>query len=213
MLFLHTAIAALAALAAATPVAVAPIEARDEKPNPNEVFIASASWAGTGCPPGSVSADLGEAATLLSLSFSKYVAKTGKNTQPGDERRNCNVRVKLHYPQGFTYTLSTTDYRGHAKIPAKCKGTLSANYFFSGQQQTATAKHDFWPVQDKDFLVTTDVAVASLVWSKCGVTGGPLFNINSVVQLQCKKDQDAYLELDTQDTKFNMKFHIQWKKC
>jgi hypothetical protein len=211
MLFLYTAIAALTALAAATPVVVAPIEARDEKPNPNAVSIASVSWAGTGCPPGSVSADLGEAATILSLSFSEYVAMTGKNTKAADARKNCNVRVKLHYPQGFTYTVSTTDYRGHAKIPAQCKGTLSANYFFSGQQPTATAKHVFWPVQDKDFLVTTDVGVAALVWSKCGVTGGPLFNINSVAQLECKKD--AYLQLDTQDTKFNMKFHIQWKKC
>jgi hypothetical protein len=212
MYFPLTAVFGFAALVVASPVAVTPIEERDQKPNPNEVSIAKVTWAGTGCPPGSAIADLGEDATLLSISFSKYVAQVGKNTQPADARRNCNVRVTLHYPQGYTYTVATTDFRGHASIPGQCKGTLGASYFFSGQQQTAKAEQNFWPVQDRDYTVTTNVATQSLVWAKCGVTG-PLFNINSFAQVECNPKKEAYLGVDTQDTKFNMKLHIQWKKC
>jgi hypothetical protein len=97
------------------------------------------TWAGTGCPPGSVSADLGESATLVSLSFSKYVAATGTGQSASDARKNCDVRITLHYPQGWSYTIASTDMRGYARIPAGCSGRLGANYFFSGQQNDVSA--------------------------------------------------------------------------
>jgi hypothetical protein len=95
-------ITALAALAVATPVE---LEARQARPDPNSVYVESASsyppsfpirptytpievtWAGTGCPPGSVAYDIGESGTLVSLSFSKYVAATGTGQSASDARK------------------------------------------------------------------------------------------------------------------------------
>jgi hypothetical protein len=38
-----------------------------------------------------------------------------------------------------------------------------------------------------------------------------MFNVNSQASVSCKKD--ALLGVDTQDTKFEMKMLLQWKKC
>lgn len=91
------------------------------------------TWAGTGCPPGSASADLAEGGTLVSLAFSKYVAATGTGQSASDARKNCDVRITLHYPQGWSYTVASTDLRGYALIPAGCSARLGATFFFSGQ--------------------------------------------------------------------------------
>ncbi|CAG5174594.1 uncharacterized protein ALTATR162_LOCUS7819 [Alternaria atra] len=201
-------ITAMAGLAAASPVL--DVEKRDSKPNPSEVYVESVSWAGTGCPPGSVDAKVLEAGTLVSLAFSKYVAATGPGESAANARKNCDVRVTLHYPQGWSWTVASTDLRGYAQLPEKCSGKVGATYFFSGQQQQASAMVPFKGPYDDNYNVHTEVGQAALVWAKCGAKG-PLFNVNSQAVLTC--DKKAMFSVDTQDTKFEMKLHLQWKKC
>lgn len=63
---------------------------------------------------------------------------------------------------------------------------------------------------DKNYRLSTTIPHDSLVWSRCGVTG-PLFNVNSQAILTCNKD--SFLGVDTQDTKFELKLHLEWEKC
>lgn len=100
--------------------------------------------------------------------------------------------------------------RGYARIPSGCSGRLGANYFFSGQQNDANAIIPFNGPIDNNYRLTTSIPHDSLVWSRCGVTG-PLFNVNSQAIVNCSKD--AFLGVDTQDTKFEMLLHLEWKKC
>ncbi|ORY03030.1 hypothetical protein BCR34DRAFT_492672 [Clohesyomyces aquaticus] len=202
-----TIIAALAALATATPVLHAE---RADIPDPNSVYVEKVSWVGTGCPPNSASYELAESATVVSLGFSKYVAGTGTGMTAADARKNCDVRITLHYPQGWTWTVATTDLRGYASLPSGCSAKMGATYFFSGQSNDASSMVTFNGPVDNNYRMTTSVPAESLVWATCGVTG-PLFNVNSQVVVTCKTD--AYVGVDTQDTKFTMKLHLQWKRC
>jgi hypothetical protein len=201
-------ITAMAALAVASPIT--DLEQRDSKPDPNQVYIERVSWAGTGCPPRSVDYRILEDATLVSLAFSDYVATTGPGESARNARKNCDVRVTLHYPQGWSWTVASTDLRGYAQIPPKCSGKVGATYFFSGQQQEATAMVPFKGPYDKNYNIRTQVGQVALVWAKCGARG-PLFNVNSQAVLTC--DKKALLGVDTLDTKFEMKLRLQWKKC
>ena len=72
----------------------------------------------------------------MSLSFSNYVAATGTGQKAADARKNCNVRITLKYPSGWSYTVADTVLRGYAKVPATCTGTLGATYFFSGDSNS-----------------------------------------------------------------------------
>jgi hypothetical protein len=77
--------------------------------------------------------DIGEDASVVSLSFSEYVAGTGTGMKATDARKNCNVRMTLNYPPGWSYTVATTILRGGVKIPKDCSANLGATYFFSGE--------------------------------------------------------------------------------
>ncbi|KAF2264981.1 hypothetical protein CC78DRAFT_216473 [Lojkania enalia] len=197
----------LVALAYASPVE---LEARQDKPDPGTVYVEKVSWAGTGCPPDSAVADIAEQGTVVSLGFSKYVAGTGTGMTAADSRKNCDVRITLHYPQGWTWTVASTDLRGYARIPQGCSARLGAVYYFSGQSTEYSSMIPFNGPVDNNYRVTSMVPTESLIWSRCGVTG-PLFNINSQAIVTCTKD--ALLGVDTQDTRFEMKLHLEWQKC
>ncbi|KAF2871626.1 hypothetical protein BDV95DRAFT_594706 [Massariosphaeria phaeospora] len=203
---LPTILASLAALVSSTPISTAD----DPKPDPNSVYVEKVSWAGTGCPPGSAHADIVESGTLVSLAFSSYVAATGTGQSASDARKNCDVRISLHYPQGWSWTVATTDMRGYARIPKGCAARIGATYWFSGQQKEASSMVPFNGPIDNNYRLTTSIASEALVWATCGVTG-PLFNVNSQAIITCK--EDAILGVDSQDTKFEMLLHLQWKPC
>lgn len=138
----------LVSLAAASPALIA----RDDAPDPNSVFIDSKSFrlpfpresnstrsagvklAGTGCSAQNTITTLGENATVINLSFSEYVAQNGPWIDKKENRKNCNVNLKLHYPQGWTYTVATTDFRGYVALDRTCYASLGADFWFSGQQ-------------------------------------------------------------------------------
>lgn len=138
----------LAAAAVATPV---PGEQTTEIPKPGEVtvececppavsgkvqnvtdVVPAVSWAGSGCPAGSVAYDLGEDNQVVALSFDSFVAGTGKGMKATDKRKNCNIRMKLNFPLGWTYTVARTDVRGYVQLPETCTATLSTTSYFSG---------------------------------------------------------------------------------
>jgi len=200
----------LTALAIASPI-VEYMEPRGNAPDKKDIRIKSVSVSGSGCPAGTVWGDIGEDATLLALTFTKYEVATGKGKTISDARKFCNVRIGLDYPAGWSYTVATTVIRGFADIPKKCSANLNALFYFSGLSGDATCSADIRGYFKGRY--TKEAAVGALVWSRCGVKGkeGPLFNVNTAASIDCK--QDALLTVDTQDTKFELKLLLQWKKC
>ncbi|KAJ2988363.1 hypothetical protein HDV02_005632, partial [Globomyces sp. JEL0801] len=122
------AVLSLASLAAAT---VVPITGGT--PDPSQVYIKGITYGGTGCPQNTVSVAMAEDQKTFTLIFDQFVASSGPGTTVKDTRKNCQVNVDLHYPQGFSYTINNIDYRGYVNVPAGVTGIQRANYYFSGQ--------------------------------------------------------------------------------
>lgn len=72
----------------------------------------------------------------------------------------------------------------------------------------ATCSVDFEGGIDESYKKSNEVQ--AVVWSTCNVKG-PLFNTNLAANIKC--DKDAILGVDTTDTRFEMKWHLQWKRC
>ncbi|KAF1849007.1 uncharacterized protein K460DRAFT_268677, partial [Cucurbitaria berberidis CBS 394.84] len=199
----------LAALAVASPL-VTNIE-RGDAPDVKDIRIKSVTVFGTGCPPGSVSGDVGENSTLIALTYAAYEAATGQGKSITDARKFCNVRVGLEYPAGWSYTVAKTVIRGYVNVPQKCSASLSALFYFSGSSEDAECSVTFPGGSNKRY--TEETSVDALVWSRCGAKdrAGPLFNVNSDARVNCK--DAGVLGVDTQDTKFEMQLLLQWKKC
>jgi hypothetical protein len=65
------------------------------------------------------------------------VAKVGTGITASEARKNCQINLLLNYPQGFTYTVLNTQFRGYADIPAGYTGMQSATCYFSGCMYTS----------------------------------------------------------------------------
>jgi hypothetical protein len=137
MLFRFAAVAAgLLGLAAAVPTA---LDARDG-PSGHEVEIQSVTYSGSGCPPGSAVSVIDDSRTIVTIGYSQFVAQSGPGISPAQNRRNCNLNIKLKYPSGWQYSIFDTDFRGYANIHKGDRGECKATYWFSGQTQQVSFK-------------------------------------------------------------------------
>jgi hypothetical protein len=166
------------------------------------------------------------------------VAEVGDGTKPSDSRKNCQINLLLNYPQGFTYTVLNTQFRGYADIPAGYTGVQQATYYFSGrtytiqtdslyllpidsltflestvaQQATSTLEFD-GPVTG-DYHTDKDVDLLSVVWAPCGQVL-PV-NINSQVRVTKNAGAasgEGQLTQDSADGKVTWVAGISWKTC
>jgi hypothetical protein len=185
---------------------------RDGAPSGHEVTIESISFAGTGCPANSVVGQLSSDLTYVTLLYDSFVAQAGKNIPPSEYRKNCQLNVKLKYPQGWQFSVFKADYRGYAYIPKGSKGTCKATYYFSGQSSQIASTLTINGAFNDNYLKTDQFGIESTVWSPCGQEG--LLNINSEVRLTpLDSNAAALLTVDSTDLKFTQIHYLQWQKC
>ncbi|KAM7192703.1 protein of unknown function (DUF4360) domain containing protein [Rhypophila sp. PSN 637] len=181
-------------------------------PSGNEVQITGIAFAGSGCPAGSVSGQLSSDLTAITLLYASFVAQAGKGLSASEYRKNCQLNVKLKYPQGWQFSVFKADYRGYAQIPKGDTGTCKATYYFTGDSKQISSTLVLKGPYDDNYLKTDQFGVESTVWSPCGVEG--LLNINSEVRLSpADSTRNALLTVDSTDLKFTQVHYLQWQKC
>lgn len=103
-------------------------------PNPNDIYIKKFTYAGSGCPAGSVANATDTSKQVLTLLYDDYIASIGPGTVPSDRRKNCQLNLDIHYPNGWQYSLFTADYRGFGDLDKGVTGNQVSTYYFSGEQ-------------------------------------------------------------------------------
>lgn len=115
-------------------------------PTPNDVFINGFTYAGSGCPPLSVANATDDSKSVLTLIYSSYFAQIGPGTLPADRRKNCQVNLDVHYPQGWQYSIFSVDFRGFRDIERYVTGKQVASYYFSGSSSTVRTIFHYFTV-------------------------------------------------------------------
>ena len=64
-----------------------------------------------------------------------FVAQAGSGIKASDQRKNCQLNVKIRYPSGWQFSVFKADYRGYANLPKGATRTCKATYYFSGDQK------------------------------------------------------------------------------
>jgi hypothetical protein len=137
MYFRTLLVVSVASLGLATPTPQAPAG-----PNPNDVFIKSFTYAGSGCPAGSVANATDASKQVLTLLYDNYVASIGPGTAVTDRRKNCQLNLDIHYPQGWQFSLFSADYRGFEDLDKGVTGQQVSTYYFSGQTQQVLSPYE-----------------------------------------------------------------------
>ncbi|MER7753318.1 DUF4360 domain-containing protein [Kitasatospora sp. NPDC097643] len=182
---------------------------------PDRIVIDIATVNGSGCPAGTTAVAVSPDNTAFTVTYSSYLAQVGVGSKPTDFRKNCQLNLRVHVPQGFTYAIASADYRGYAHLEKGASGTQRAGYYFQGQPGTTWASHRFDGPRDDNWQVTDTVDVAALVWAPCGEERN--FNINTELRVGAGGSDPtrttSFMTMDSTDGDINTVYHLAWKHC
>ncbi len=180
-------------------------------PDPSSVRINGISYAGSGCPAGSVSQNLSEDAKAFTLLFDSYVAETGPGMPLSLARKNCQVVVDLRFPQGWSYSLFTVDYRGYARLESGTSGQQVSSYYFQGQPKTGNLRTTYYGPAERDYQIRDTLGLDALVWSPCGANRA--LNMNTQVRVTAPSQRRALMTIDSIDGELKHIYGVKWRRC
>lgn len=180
-------------------------------PSASQVKIAGISYAGSGCPAGSVSQSMAPDAQAFTLLFDSYVAEAGPGVSLANGRKNCQIAVDLRFPSGWSYTIFDVDYRGYVQLDRGATGTQKTTYYFQGGSQQASLQSNFSGPADKDYHIRDSLGLDAVVWSPCGMTRA--VNMNTQVRVTGSGGRRALMTIDSIDGQLTHRYGIQWRRC
>jgi hypothetical protein len=209
--FIATGVMALAAVAGASPAAVA--APADDVPQ-GAVTVKLAGLNGSGCPRNSAFVDVSRDKKAFTITYSKFTAATGRKAGVADFRQNCQLALSVNTPAGFTWAIYSADYRGFASLSRGASGLQSANYYWQGSSDDQRSTHRLnggfegnWKFSDRAHAVS---------YLPCGqkrnlnvnqelrVTGGPSDRARKTASV---------MTMDSTDVDVSTVYNIAWRKC
>ncbi|GBG71774.1 hypothetical protein CBR_g9183 [Chara braunii] len=171
---------------------------------PPEVTISYVTYMGSGCKYDNTNWVLSNDYKTVTFIFGGMVASTDASL--AEKRKACQMSFNMIYPDGWSVSLGQATGRGFAEIGEESAGIYESHYYFSGQTGTAMIERKIQGAFTGSFEFTD--YFLTLVWSECN--NAPNLNIKVVVRVDGKK---ATMALDSADTKFQLIFNLQWKRC
>jgi len=170
---------------------------------------------GSGCPWGTAEVTVSPDSKAFTVTYSQFIAQVGVGAKPTDFRKNCQLGLNVHVPQGYTYAIARTDYRGYALLERGASATQTAYYYFQGESQTSRIRHHFTGPVDRNWQRTDTVGVSSLSYRPCGEQR--YLNVNTELRVDAgwsdKKRTTSMLTMDSTDGNLDTVYHVAWKKC
>ncbi|WUH98896.1 DUF4360 domain-containing protein [Spirillospora sp. NBC_00431] len=205
-----------AAAIAVSAVSVTPAAASGQllERGPAGVTLDVATVNGTGCPPGTAAVALSASNDAFTVTYSDYIAQAGGTSAPTDERKNCQINLKVHVPQGYRYAISAVDYRGYASLERGAEATQLASYYFQGDSRTREFSESLSGPYSEYWQNTDLVDSSQLVWSPCGEQRN--FNINTEVRADSgtsDASKVSFIGMDSTDGNVKTTYHYSWKRC
>jgi hypothetical protein len=178
--------------------------------NADDIYLGEAGYGGTGCPSGSASVTLSPDQKSLSIIFDEYLVEAG-GMERRIKRKNCNIAIPVHVPQGFSLSIVNVDYRGYVSLPSGAQARFSAEYFFAGRRGPRYVK-TFRGETDEDYTITNTLALGALVWSPCGADVN--LRVNSSMMARSNRYNDEVLAtVDSADFNAGIVYQFQWRRC
>ena len=179
---------------------------------PGKITVDVVTVNGSGCPAGTAAVAVSDDNTSFTVTYSDYTAQAGSGSTPTQFRKNCQLNLRVHYPQGFTFGIAKADYRGFAHLPRDARGVQRASYYFAGQSSTVTSTHNIAAPTSDNWQFTDSTDVAEIVFAPCGAVRH--LNVNTEVRAFTNaSNQPAFVSMDSTDGSVHTRYQFAWKRC
>ncbi|SDM46494.1 protein of unknown function [Lentzea albidocapillata subsp. violacea] len=179
---------------------------------PGKITVDVVTVNGSGCPAGTAAVAASHDNTSFTVTYSDYTAQAGAGSTPTQFRKNCQLNLRVHYPQGFTFGIAKADHRGFAHLPRGARGMQRAGYYFSGSSSTGTSTHDIAAPTSDNWQFTDTTEVAEIVFAPCGAVRH--LNVNTELRAFTNSaNQPAFVSMDSTDGSVRTRYQFAWKRC
>ncbi|ESK94238.1 secreted protein [Moniliophthora roreri MCA 2997] len=165
-------------------------------------------------PTGRSTFSMGYQHTAVTITFSAFEASVGPDISITEGRKNCQVSLNVHVPQGFSFAIVDVDYRGFYQLDDKVKGFHDAVYYFQGQLVQSEATSTLvGPIAGKNYVYRDEFNLTPTIYSPCGED--TVLNINSQVRVDNTANRKGYgfITDDSIDASITQTFNFQWLQC
>ncbi|PRY37375.1 DUF4360 domain-containing protein [Umezawaea tangerina] len=204
----------MAAAVMALSTVIAPATTVDSPPG-ERITVTVVTVNGSGCPAGTAAVAPSADNTAFTVTYSDFLAQIGVGAEPTEFRKNCQLSLRVTYPQGFTYGIAQADYRGFGSLAHGAKGLEKANYYFAGNSPTAQVSHTFNGPLNDYWQATDKTEVASIVYAPCGEQ--KILNLNTELRVSAGTSDisktTSFMAMDSTDGSVRTTVHFAWKQC
>jgi hypothetical protein len=184
-------------------------QVRMDDPPPGEFGMTVRGVTGTGCMPGTAEVIPNSNKTAFTVAYNAYTAQASNG---GVARAACLLTVAVSVPQGFTFGINQTTFRGWANLGAGATGQLNTQYWFVGQPQTGVIRRDLNGAYSDNWQATDTIGIAAVQWMDCRANY-PL-NINSQLIVRAGSSSGANeMTMDATDSNITTLYNLSWKRC
>lgn len=198
----------------AAPLHFTPAVATPATAPPGKVSVEVVNVNGSGCPAGTTAVAVAQDNTAFTVTYSQYTAQAGRGSIPTDFRKNCQISLNVHIPQGYTYAIARADYRGFAHLEQGATALQRANYYFAGMPENTAVNHRFSGPMNDNWQNSDNAAAETLVYAPCGADR--LLNINTELRVKpsvADPSATSFISMDSTDGSVNTLYHFAWKHC
>jgi hypothetical protein len=170
---------------------------------------------GSGCPAGTTSVVGSDDKTAFTVTYSNYTAQNGGGVAASLRRAQCVISVRVSVPNGYTFGITTTTFRGFADLAEGATGTLNTRYWFVGMPMTGVIRRDISGEFQDNWQATDDVPLPEIQWMPCHRGIVPL-NIDSSLVVNAGRqhsDTTSVMTMDATDSEVTTVYNISWRAC
>jgi len=186
--------------------------------------IISVQTAGPGCEATQTSVSLAPDLQAISVLFSNFNLELGAGTtNPQDPLiiKQCQIRVEIETPAGWSLAIKSVDYRGYAHLPAGAIARHRFSYRTDGMPPAMLREAPLQGPLDQDYFFRLEQPVSERVHTPCGPPNIRL-RLGTHMMLRYPPHAEkrtgepratAILSLDSADASLKQDFQVEWKRC
>jgi hypothetical protein len=180
--------------------------------DPTQVFVEKIRTQGSGCPQGSVVPVVAPDGLSFTLLFNGFAAEVGPSVNTKERAKDCNIRLKLHVPNGTTGTVTTVDTRGFVELDPGVTASQTSKYRFPGGAQ-ATGTSTFSGPVTQDYVREDSIETTTTTQPRCGRPMHARIDTSLSVDNTAAPNASGLITLDTLDGQFRQVFNVGFAPC
>lgn len=184
---------------------------------PGAVTLESVTFAGSGCPAGSVNAVLAPDGSAITLLYDAFEAKVLGATSSAVKK--CDVVIKLRKPQLYSFALEAADFRGFVGLEHGARATQQVKIETGsgklGKLNLNLASQQWRGPISEDYILTAVKPVEGMKYLSCLQPNKKAeLKVKSTITLEnFGSGAEGQIAVDSVDGRLVQRYNLKWMNC